>query len=316
MKLIYENDTSDLQYDITEELNESSGKSEKKYRIKGKWTTIGERNRNGRIYPEHLWEREVAKYQDEIKNGTLNTLLEWEHPARVSVDPMEAVAKTEKLYIKEGFVWGEAVLLDNTKAQQLKSLIDAGVKLSVSSRGVGKVGANGIVEDFKLTTYDLVAMPSDYNATMNGMVESYQLNEGILESKEFDIDSHGNVIEICTKNKCTREKKEIVQEAVIESFKRIFEASEEKVKEEIKKEEPKEKESTSGSLPYAIRNLTIKNLKYIISRITGSDKYMKASDLIYLLSQQHNSEENLEASIIADLFHQVQAKKYLKGEEK
>ena len=81
---------------------------------------------------------------------------------------------------------GEATLLDNEQARQLKSLIDNGIKLSVSSRSLGSV-KNGIVEDFKLITYDVVDTPSDYNATMNGLVESYQLNEGILMDKEFDI---------------------------------------------------------------------------------------------------------------------------------
>ena len=90
---------------------------------------------------------------------------------------------------------GEAVLLNNPQANQLKSLIDNGVKISVSSRGIGNVGRDGIVENFKLITYDIVPNPSDFNATMNGVCESYRLNEGILEGKTFTTDNNGNIVE-------------------------------------------------------------------------------------------------------------------------
>ena len=66
--------------------------------------------------------------------------------------------------------------------------------ISVSSRGVGTV-KDGIVESFKLITYDIVPNPSDFNATMNGVCESYRLNEGILVGKEFSTDDNGNIVE-------------------------------------------------------------------------------------------------------------------------
>lgn len=192
MKLIYDIDAQP-EFVIEEEINESTGVASKKYKIKGIFSTIGERNRNGRIYPKELWESEISKYQENFNSGSINTLMEWEHPARTTVDPMEAVAKITKLQIKDRFVMGEAVLLDNAKANQLKSLIDNNIKVSVSSRGVGSV-KNGIVENFKLVTYDVVAAPSDYNATMNGLVESYQLNEGVIEDLTFSIDAYGNIV--------------------------------------------------------------------------------------------------------------------------
>ncbi len=191
-KLMYDIDAQP-EFIIEEVVNEATGATSKKYKIAGVFSTIGERNRNGRIYGRELWEGEVTKYQENFQTGSINTLMEWEHPARTNVDPMEAVAKITSLKIKDKFVMGEAVLLDNPKANQLKSLIDNGVKISVSSRGVGSV-KNGIVENFKLVTYDVVAAPSDYNATMNGLVESYQLNEGIIEDLSFSIDSYGNIV--------------------------------------------------------------------------------------------------------------------------
>ena len=192
MKLIFDIDSSSS-IEKVEELNETTGQVEKKYKIKGIFSTINTKNRNGRIYPEKLWQEQVAKYQDVISSGSINTLMEYEHPARSNVDPMEAVAKINKLYIEGKYVMGEAVLLNNTKANQLKSLIDNGVKISVSSRGVGSV-VDSVVKDFNLITYDIVSNPSDYNATMNGVCESYQLNEGVIDDLHFEFDKNGNII--------------------------------------------------------------------------------------------------------------------------
>ena len=182
-KLIYEYQTPDL---IVEDLITEAGEKKKKYKIKGIFSTIGEKNRNGRIYPKELWESEVEKYQEVIKSGSINRLCEWQHPERSTVDPMEAVAAVDKLFIKDNFVMGEATLLDNVKANQLKSLIDNGIKLSVSSRGLGNVGSNGVVEKFQLITYDLVDIPSDYNATMSGFVSES------VKNFEFEVENEEN----------------------------------------------------------------------------------------------------------------------------
>lgn len=223
MKIIYEDD-SNIEYNVEESINESSGEKSKKYKIKGVFSTIGEKNRNGRIYPRQLWEGEVRKYQDNFDSGSMNTLMEWEHPARTQVDMMEAVAKIEKLYIQGKYVMGEAVLLDNEKANQIKTLIDNGIKISVSSRGVGSV-KNGIVENFKLVTYDLVNFNSDYNATMNGLVEGCQLNEGIIEEKSFYLNENGNIVPLDESNVDSINQifeKEDVNNAVAEKFKNIL----------------------------------------------------------------------------------------------
>lgn len=193
MNLMFDID-SNISFEKVDELNESTGKTEKKYKIKGIFSTIGEKNRNGRIYPPEIWKSQVEEYQKEIEKGTNNCLMEFEHPARSKVDIMEAVARITKLSIDKNHVIGEAVLLDNPKANQLKSLIDNGVKLSVSSRGAGSV-VDSIVRNFHLITYDIVSEPSDYNATMNGICESYQLNEGVITDVNYELDKHGNLIE-------------------------------------------------------------------------------------------------------------------------
>ena len=184
MKLIYEYVDS---VTFSQELNEGTGQSV--YKITGIFSTIGEKNKNGRVYPASIWEREIKAYQDVLANGSSNTLMELNHPPRANVEMMEAVAKINKLYIDGKYVMGEAILLNNPRANQLKSLIDAGVKMSVSSRGVGKVSATGVVENFKLSTYDIIPDQgqSDYNAQMMGIVE------GVLQDKEFEILADGCV---------------------------------------------------------------------------------------------------------------------------
>lgn len=193
LKILYDYENPEVS--VEETLTES-GESKKKYKIKGVFSTISEKNRNGRIYPHHLWEREVSKYQEHIKSGSINRLCEWEHPSRGTIDPMQAVACIDKLYIQGNKVLGEATILDNEKGNQLKTLIDNGIKISVSSRGTGKVGNNGVVESFNLITYDLVANPSDFNATMEGF---------ITESKESFIIENGELKEV-KEEKLTGEK--------------------------------------------------------------------------------------------------------------
>lgn len=214
--LIFEIDGQELNIESTEVINESTGQKEKTYKIKGIFSTIGEKNRNGRVYPRNLWESEVKNYQNEISSGSINTLMEYEHPPRTEVDPMKAVAKITKLHIKGNYVMGEAVLLNNAQSNQLKSLIDNGVKISVSSRGVGTV-KDGIVENFKLITYDIVPNPSDFNATMNGVCESYRLNEGILVGKEFSTDDNGNFIESMNES-FSKEDLKIALKSVLKSY--------------------------------------------------------------------------------------------------
>lgn len=183
LKLLYE--YHDANVTVEESLNENKEKV-KKYKISGIFSTIGEKNRNGRIYPRELWESNVKKYQDVIKSGSINRLCEWQHPERGTVDPMEAVAAMRKLEIQGNYVIGEAVLLDNPKANQLKTLIDNGIKISVSSRGSGTV-RDGVVNSFNLITYDLVDAPSDYNASMFG--------ELVYESEKEFVMIDGKLVE-------------------------------------------------------------------------------------------------------------------------
>ena len=175
---------------IEEELNEASGKKEKNYYIQGVFSTPGQKNRNGRIYPMNIWEREVQKYQQVIAENSVNCLGEWEHPPRSSVDPLEAVMRMVEVKMDNGLVIGKAKILNNNspKTNQLKALIDEGFKIGVSSRGVGSVKGD-IVENFNLICWDCVASPSDYNCNLSGLTES-------LQDKNFLITESGEIKEV------------------------------------------------------------------------------------------------------------------------
>lgn len=192
-----------------DELNEGTGNTERNYYISGIFSTPEKKNRNGRFYSRSIWEREVQKYQKEISEKSINTLGEWTHPPRSSIDPLKAVLRVVELKIDEsGNVVGKAKILNNnTEAtNSIKGLIKEGIKIGVSSRGVGKVSATGVVEDFKLITYDAVDMPSDYNAMLNGVVEGYNFENGVMQDKEFQVDENGCVGEVCAAEQIVENK--------------------------------------------------------------------------------------------------------------
>lgn len=230
MKLMYEH--NEVKGEVVEELNESTGTSKKTYYISGTFSTIGEKNRNGRIYPRQIWEGEVSKYQSEIDGNTINTLMEWEHPERTYVDPLSAVSKIVSLKIEGNKVLGKAKLLNNEKANQLKNLIDEGISIGVSSRGVGSVGKNGIVESFKLITYDCVAQPSDFNANTTGLTES-KIENGILMNENFDI-IDDQIIKVCGKTACMAANKDNVHKAILEKFGILLNMNEAEVANKVK----------------------------------------------------------------------------------
>lgn len=256
MKLMYDNTDVSFEQELTEGV-------EKKYRIKGVFSTPEKTNKNGRIYPRAVWEREVAKYQDVLKTGHPNCLMELDHPPRSNVNMMEAVAKMEKLYFENGYVMGEAVLLDNPKSNQLKTLIDNGIKMSVSSRGVGSVKGN-LVENYNLITFDIIPNlgQSNYESEMYGIVE------GVLQDKNFLITESGEIKEVPvtrdieikeSKVELTLDEKKIAVERFMKNFREILGKS--SINEAIKVNSPM---ACVQVLQMAMSKISDKNAKDLI----------------------------------------------------
>ena len=169
LKLISEN-LEEVQY-ITEE-NE---KGEKEYKIKGIFMQADVKNRNGRVYPFDILKKEVSNYN---KNFTKEKRAfgELGHPDGPTVNLERVSHMITDLYPDGKNFIGEAKIMDTPMGKIVKSLMDEGAKLGVSSRGLGslqqKNGASYVKDDFYLATAaDIVADPSAPNAFVEGIFE-------------------------------------------------------------------------------------------------------------------------------------------------
>ncbi len=182
VKLISE-EIQDVEY-ITEQ--KENGK--KNYKIKGIFMQADIKNRNGRIYPQEVLEKEVRRYnKDQINNN--RAYGELGHPEGPTINLERASHMITKLYPDGKNFIGEAKVLSTPMGKIVENLLDDGAKLGVSSRGMGslnqKNGANYVRDDFYLATAaDIVADPSAPNAFV----------QGIMEGKEW-VWNHGTLVE-------------------------------------------------------------------------------------------------------------------------
>lgn len=151
-------------------------------------------NRNGRMYPMRTMEREVQKYNENfVKSG--RALGELGHPEGPTIN-LDRASHLITSLVREGnnFV-GKARLLETPMGKIAKQLLDEGVKLGVSSRGLGSIkeenGVKIVGEDFMLATAaDIVADPSAPDAFVNGIMEGKEwvwANGNVAESKIDEI---------------------------------------------------------------------------------------------------------------------------------
>ena len=181
---------------ITEEIEqaeyivEEAANGKKNYSIKGIFMQSDVKNRNGRIYPKEILQKEVARYNREFINKS-RAFGELGHPDGPTVN-LERVSHMIKALYPEGnnFI-GEARVLDTPYGKIVKSLIDEGARLGVSSRGMGTLtsigGANVVKDDFYLATAaDIVADPSAPDAFVEGIMEGKEWvwDNGILKEAQ------------------------------------------------------------------------------------------------------------------------------------
>ena len=137
-------------------------------------------NQNGRIYPKAILEREIRNYQKFIAEK--RALGECDHPDSSVVELKNASHLIREAYMEEDVVYGTVELLDTPSGKILQSLVESGVTLGISSRGVGSVKAEGdydvVQDDFQLICWDFVSEPSTPGAFM--MREGKEVNKGDL----------------------------------------------------------------------------------------------------------------------------------------
>jgi hypothetical protein len=154
----------------------TEGKNSDTMKIKGVFGRCNEKNNNGRIYPTNVLEGQLQKVQPLISERRLCG--ELDHPQNDTVKLSNASHLITKLEMKGDELIGEAEILKTPAGLTAKALVEGGVKIGISSRGMGTLSedakGNKIVnEDFRLVTFDLVADPSTRGA-FPGLSESTQ----------------------------------------------------------------------------------------------------------------------------------------------
>jgi Prohead core protein serine protease len=186
MKLITE-EILDIQY-----LTESDGKGGKNHFIQGIFMQAEKQNRNGRVYPIGILSKEADRYNREYvqKNRAFGELGHPENP-QINLDRVSHLITS--LHRDGNNFIGKAKILDTPNGKIVKSLLDGGASLGVSTRGVGSLrphnGYQQVQDDYKLATAaDVVADPSAPEAFVRGIMENA---EWIYENgtwKQCDLD--------------------------------------------------------------------------------------------------------------------------------
>ena len=150
-------------FDYTPEMiKESRELNDGKILMKGILQKSETVNQNGRIYPRAILEREIRNYQKFIQES--RALGECDHPDSSVVELKNVSHIIREAYLDGDIVYGTVELLDTPCGKILQSLVESGVKLGISSRGVGSTKRQGqyqiVQDDFQLICWDFVSEPS------------------------------------------------------------------------------------------------------------------------------------------------------------
>ena len=172
-------------------LTEKKEDGTKSVYIEGIFMQAEKPNRNGRIYGKGIMEREVQKYQELINEK--RSLGELGHPPNPSINLNQVSHMITGLKFEGNDIYGKAKILDTPMGKIAKNFIEEGVRLGVSSRGLGSVklnkeGVNEVQDDFHLATVDIVADPSAPDAFVQGIMESadWILENGIWKAVQIE----------------------------------------------------------------------------------------------------------------------------------
>ena len=180
---------------VTEEVN-----GEKQYHIDGIFMQAEQKNRNGRVYPKKTLMNEVARYNNEyVKTG--RAMGELGHPEGPQLNLERVSHLIKELRVDGNDIYGKAKILDTPYGKIVKDLVKEGVRIGVSSRGMGSVrevnGDTIVEDDFQLICFDIVSEPSTPGAFLNNQAGpsrmsvsmSTGLGKYINESKDSKINN-------------------------------------------------------------------------------------------------------------------------------
>jgi len=187
MKLITEYVENNL-----EVIAEQKKNGEKNYFIEGVFMQSEKKNRNGRIYKKEGLEKAVEKYiTEQVKTG--RAVGELNHPEGPTVNLDKVSHKINDLHWQGNDVVGKASILKTPMGKIVEGLLEGGVKLGVSSRGMGslvsKNGAQYVGDDFMLSAIDIVQDPSAPSAFVNGVMEGVEWvwDNGLIRQQDIEV---------------------------------------------------------------------------------------------------------------------------------
>lgn len=206
MKFLRESvDTSDIKI-ITEGI-------QKELFIEGIFAQAEKENRNGRIYPKKIMESAVNKYIKEFVSSR-RALGELSHPEnRPTVKPELASHLITEFRMDGNNVMGKAKVLNTPQGQIVKGLLEGGVKLGVSTRGLGSVteknGSTFVGDDYTLMAVDVVSDPSGIDCWV----------DAINESQDWVITGDGRIVEAMRKE---LKKQKLTEERALSLFNKFL----------------------------------------------------------------------------------------------
>ena len=177
-----------------DQINESMKENNGKLVVRGVLQRAESKNQNGRVYPKDILMREANKYTEEFINQR-RAMGELDHPESSVVNLQNVSHNVKKMHFEGDNLMGEVEVLPTPSGNILKELFKAGIKLGISSRGMGSVetvNENGAEAqegqpDFELIAFDFVSNPSTHGAFM------YPVNESVDKTKDRSCDKYCKV---------------------------------------------------------------------------------------------------------------------------
>ena len=182
-----------IPFEITpQQITESMSTNDGKLVVKGVLQRADAKNQNGRVYPKNLLMREAKKYTENFIQQK-RALGELDHPDSSVVNLQNASHNVMEMHFNGNDLVGTVEVLGTPSGNILKELFKSGIKLGISSRGLGSVetigesGAQEVQPDFELIAFDFVSNPSTHGAFLSPMNESVDLSNAYEQRPDCGI---------------------------------------------------------------------------------------------------------------------------------
>jgi len=225
--------------------------------VRGEFGRIGVPTLNGRIYPEAIMQREIDRLQEDLSNRrVLGTV---DHPESGKTSLWDVSHAMTSLKIKDGIVIGEAVVLNNRAGKLIKSFMEAGIPVPVSSRGFGstkpsndpKMEGEVVQDDFILKTWDFVADPAVITAVPGFFTEDVDTEEDRLDIANMFLEEFPQIAATLQEDAIAKAKLKVgkgVDEAIKESNDKLREVMIESFEKQLAKSLIEAREDLSNEL--------------------------------------------------------------------